>query len=81
MMNSRFSKLSMAVIVAVSSISPVVYSANFDGPDSVENTIAEQKAQKKSWRESLADDGITFGADYNASSLAPKPAAPVSVLL
>ncbi|MCY9828669.1 carbohydrate porin [Vibrio chagasii] len=69
MMNSRFSKLSMAVIVAVSSISPVVYSANFDGPDSVENTIAEQKAQKKSWRESLAEDGFTFGADYFALGL------------
>lgn len=69
MMNSRFSKLSMAVIVAVSLISPVVYSANFDGPDSVENTIAEQKAQKKSWRESLAEDGFTFGADYFALGL------------
>lgn len=69
MMNSRFSKLSMAVVVAVSSISPVVYSANFDGPDSVENTIAEQKAQKKSWRESLAEDGFTFGADYFALGL------------
>ncbi|WP_253824998.1 carbohydrate porin [Vibrio chagasii] len=69
MMNSRFSKLSMAVIVAVSSISPTVYSANFDGPDSVENTIAEQKAQKKSWRESLAEDGFTFGADYFALGL------------
>ncbi|NOH34832.1 carbohydrate porin [Vibrio chagasii] len=59
----------MAVIVAVSSISPTVYSANFDGPDSVENTIAEQKAQKKSWRESLAEDGFTFGADYFALGL------------
>ena len=50
-------------------MSGVVYGANFEGPDSVENTIAEQKAQKKSWRESLADDGITFGADYNALGL------------
>ena len=55
--------------MAVSSISPTVYSANFDGPDSVENTIAEQKAQKKSWRESLAEDGFTFGADYFALGL------------
>ncbi|WP_261383429.1 carbohydrate porin [Vibrio sp. T20] len=70
MMNSRLSKVSMAIVMAASLMSGVVYGANFEGPDSVENTIAEQKAQKKSWRESLADDGITFGADYNALGLA-----------
>ena len=72
MMNSRFSKLSMAVIVAVSSISPVVYSANFDGPDSVENTIAEQKAQKKSWRESLAEEPWARQRPWS-SGLRPRP--------
>lgn len=69
MMNSRFSKVSMAIVMAASPVSGVVYGANFEGPDSVENTIAEQKAQKKSWRESLAEDGFTFGADYFALGL------------
>ncbi|WP_422641391.1 carbohydrate porin [Vibrio splendidus] len=69
MMNSRFSKVSMAIVMAASPMSGVVYGANFEGPDSVENTIAEQKAQKKSWRESLAEDGFTFGADYFALGL------------
>ncbi|CDT74946.1 conserved exported hypothetical protein [Vibrio coralliirubri] len=69
MMNSRFSKISMAIVMAASPMSGVVYGANFEGPDSVENTIAEQKAQKKSWRESLAEDGFTFGADYFALGL------------
>ncbi|WP_050650838.1 carbohydrate porin [Vibrio coralliirubri] len=55
--------------MAASPMSGVVYGANFEGPDSVENTIAEQKAQKKSWRESLAEDGFTFGADYFALGL------------
>ncbi len=69
MMNSRFSKISMAIVMAAGPMSGVVYGANFEGPDSVENTIAEQKAQKKSWRESLAEDGFTFGADYFALGL------------
>jgi len=69
MMNSRFSIVSMAIVMAASTMSGVVYGANFEGPDSVENTIAEQKAQKKSWRESLAEDGFTFGADYFALGL------------
>ncbi|CAH6781775.1 Porin [Vibrio chagasii] len=69
MMNSRLSKVSMAIVMAASPMSGVVYGANFEGPDSVENTIAEQKAQKKSWRESLAEDGFTFGADYFALGL------------
>ncbi|WP_261881525.1 carbohydrate porin [Vibrio coralliirubri] len=59
----------MAIVMAASPMSGVVYGANFEGPDSVENTIAEQKAQKKSWRESLAEDGFTFGADYFALGL------------
>ncbi|OMO29237.1 porin [Vibrio lentus] len=60
----------MAVMVAVTSLSPAVYSANFEGPDSVENTIAQQKDQQLNWREKLAADGFTFGADYFALGLA-----------
>ncbi|MCZ8502608.1 carbohydrate porin [Vibrio lentus] len=59
----------MAVMVAATSLSPAVYSANFEGPDSVENTIAQQKDQQLNWREKLAADGVTFGADYFALGL------------
>ncbi|PMM52705.1 porin [Vibrio lentus] len=59
----------MAVMVAATSLSPAVYSANFEGPDSVENTIAQQKEQQLNWREKLAADGFTFGADYFALGL------------
>ncbi|MCC4781629.1 carbohydrate porin [Vibrio lentus] len=59
----------MAVMVAATSLSPAVYSANFEGPDSVENTIAQQKDQQLNWREKLAADGFTFGADYFALGL------------
>ncbi|WP_261314604.1 carbohydrate porin [Vibrio hangzhouensis] len=41
-----------------------VMAANFESPDSVENTIAQQKSQQSSWREKLAEDGFTVGADY-----------------
>jgi len=44
-------------------------SADFSGPDSVENTISDNARQKQSWRESLAADGFTFGADYFALGL------------
>ncbi|MGF1848591.1 carbohydrate porin [Vibrio lentus] len=59
----------MAVMVAATSLSPAVYSANFEGPDSVENTIAQQKDQQLNWRQKLAADGFTFGADYFALGL------------
>ena len=68
-MNSRLSKVSMAVMVLATSMSTAVYSANFEGPDSVENTISKQKDQKLDWREKLAEDGFTFGADYFALGL------------
>jgi len=42
------------------------FATDFSGPDSVENTISENTRQKQSWRESLAADGFTFGADYFA---------------
>ncbi|WP_198419047.1 carbohydrate porin [Motilimonas pumila] len=38
--------------------------ANFESPDSVDNTIAEQKAAQKTWREDLASKGLSFGLDY-----------------
>ncbi|CAK3289012.1 porin [Vibrio crassostreae] len=68
-MNSSLSKVSMAVMVLATSMSPAVYSANFEGPDSVENTISKQKDQQLDWREKLAADGFTFGADYFALGL------------
>ncbi|KOO15606.1 porin [Vibrio xuii] len=45
------------------------FATDFSGPDSVENTIAENARQKQSWRDSLAADGFTFGADYFALGL------------
>ncbi|GEM80656.1 carbohydrate porin [Vibrio superstes] len=50
---------------------PLVFAegANFEGPDSVENTIAAQKEDQKDWREHLAQKGFTFGADYFALGL------------
>lgn len=45
-------------------ITAPVMSANFESPDSVENTIAQQKPQQLSWRKKLAEDGFTVGADY-----------------
>ncbi|MCG9545304.1 carbohydrate porin [Vibrio sp. Isolate33] len=59
----------MAVMVLATSMSTAVYSANFEGPDSVENTISKQKDQQLDWREKLAADGFTFGADYFALGL------------
>ncbi|MGF1777196.1 carbohydrate porin [Vibrio nomapromontoriensis] len=44
-------------------------SANFEGPNSVENTIAQQKTQQLNWREQLTENGFTFGADYFALGL------------
>ena len=45
---------------------PVFADANFSGPDSVANTIAENTRQKQTWREQLASQGLTFGVDYFA---------------
>ncbi|MEH6454327.1 MAG: carbohydrate porin [Psychromonas sp.] len=46
-------------------------SPSFGGPDSVDNTIADnKKGSQKPWRESLAEDhGITLGLDYNALAI------------
>ncbi|PKG38121.1 hypothetical protein [Psychromonas sp. Urea-02u-13] len=42
-------------------------SPTFGGPDSVDNTIEDnKKGSQKPWREALAEkQGITFGLDYN----------------
>lgn len=44
------------------------HSKSFGGPDSVENTIADnKKQQQKSWRDKLENEnGITLGLDYHA---------------
>ncbi|MCE2570258.1 carbohydrate porin [Motilimonas eburnea] len=39
--------------------------ANFGGPDAVENTLSEHNKQPQSWRNQLAQEGLTFGLDYN----------------
>jgi len=46
-------------------------SPSFGGPDSVENTISDnKKGPQKPWRESLSEDhGITLGLDYNALAI------------
>ncbi|MEZ9330011.1 carbohydrate porin [Vibrio breoganii] len=69
-LTSRLSKSCLAIVTALASASAFAAGANFEGPDSVENTIAAQKGEQKHWRESLADKGFTFGADYFALGLA-----------
>lgn len=66
-MTFHYSVASLAVAAALFSTN--LYAANFEGPDSVDNTIAQQTAQKKSWRESLAEQGLNIGADYNVLGL------------
>ncbi|WP_083698241.1 carbohydrate porin [Shewanella sp. UCD-KL21] len=50
-------------------VSSHAVAANFESPDSVENTIANQKEEQLDWRESLAADGFKFGADYFSLAL------------
>lgn len=68
-LTAKVSKISTGIILALSSTLAMAEGANFEGPDSVENTIAAQKADQKDWRENLADKGFTFGADYFALGL------------
>ncbi|OCH03667.1 carbohydrate porin [Aliivibrio fischeri] len=49
--------------------SPLAFSANFESPDSVENTIKKESSPKQHWRDELSNKGITFGADYLALGL------------
>ncbi len=67
LMNTKLSTISLAVISSM--LATPIMAANFDSPDSVENTIAQQKEQQLDWREKLAEDGFTFGADYFALGL------------
>ncbi|MDK9735994.1 carbohydrate porin [Vibrio sp. D404a] len=61
-MNTKLSTLTLTILAALTA--PTSFAANFESPDSVENTIAQQKSEQLDWRESLAADGFTFGADY-----------------
>lgn len=67
LMNVKPTTLCLAIFSTFSTGS--IMAANFEGPDSVENTIAQQTEQKKDWRNQLADKGFTFGADYFALGL------------
>ncbi len=67
LMNTKLSTISLAVISSM--LAAPIMAANFESPDSVENTIAQQKEQQLDWREKLAEDGFTFGADYFALGL------------
>ncbi|MFA0027677.1 porin [Vibrio breoganii] len=69
-LTSRLSKSCLAIVTVLASASAFAEGGNFEGPDSVENTIAAQKGEQKHWRENLADKGFTFGADYFALGLA-----------
>ncbi|GAD89550.1 hypothetical protein VHA01S_021_00440 [Vibrio halioticoli NBRC 102217] len=69
-LTSRLSKPCLAIVTVLASATAFAESANFEGPDSVENTIAAQKGEQKHWREELSAHGFTFGADYFAKGLA-----------
>ncbi|CAM4169502.1 hypothetical protein VIAG107301_02250 [Vibrio agarivorans] len=55
-MNLKPSNLHI-MIFAASAAGPIL-AANFESPDSVDNTIAQQNSPQKSWRESLAENSI-----------------------
>ena len=59
----------LCIVASTSFMCTSANSANFDGPDSVESTIAQQKKQQLSWREKLSSNGFNFGADYFALGL------------
>ena len=61
----KLSSIALSLIVASS-----VNAANFGSPNSVDNTITENTREKRTWRESLAEDhDLTFGLDYQALGL------------
>lgn len=64
----HYCKLLNSILISSISFSTLA-GASFSGPDSVENTIADNARLKQTWRESLATDGFTFGADYFALGL------------
>jgi porin len=61
------------ILLPLSTLSACFYAlaeTNFGGPDTVDNTIAENNRPKQSWRESLASEhNLTFGADYQVLGL------------
>lgn len=61
-MNAKPTALSLVALSVL--LASSANATNFEGPDSVENTIAQQKKEQKDWRTQLADNGFTFGADY-----------------
>lgn len=61
-MTPKLPSLALSLLGTVFAIPTLA--ANFEGPDSVENTIAQQTEVKKDWRNHLAEDGFSFGADY-----------------
>ncbi|MDD9173459.1 porin [Aliivibrio finisterrensis] len=58
-----------SVLLLTGLASPLAFSANFESPDSVENTIEKESTPKQHWREELSNKGVTFGADYLALGL------------
>lgn len=56
--------LSLCLVGCCLPVATPAISANFESPDSVENTIAQQNSQQVSWRKQLAASGFTMGADY-----------------
>ncbi len=61
----KLSFIALSLVMASS-----INAANFGSPDTVDNTIAENAREKRTWRESLAEDhNLTFGLDYQALGL------------
>lgn len=67
---TSLSLLSIVCVLACSSLW-AKSSLSFGGPDTVDNTIKDnKKGKQKAWRERLAEEhGLTFGVDYNLLAL------------
>ncbi|AJR08450.1 carbohydrate-selective porin OprB [Photobacterium gaetbulicola Gung47] len=61
--------LTLSIVILSLSVMGKTFAANFGGPDTVGNTIANQKTQRLTWREQLTASGVTFGLDYNVMGL------------
>ncbi|GAD79536.1 carbohydrate porin [Vibrio ezurae] len=68
-LTAKFFLTSFSVAALLATPLAIAEAANFEGPDSVENTIASQKKEQKNWRTDLADKGFVFGGDYVALGL------------
>ncbi|OZS41668.1 porin [Photobacterium sanguinicancri] len=61
--------LSVSIVMAMYP-SATLAGANFGSPNTVDNTLAENTREKRSWRENLAErHNLTFGLDYQALGL------------